>query len=172
MNVVRLLVLGALRETGPAHGYAIRQLLGDWQVQTWTHLRSGSIYHALQQMAKERLITAGEEETGDRGPGKTRFTITDSGNRAFLALLRDALSSFDLVELSAGIAFLDSLPGEGRERLAETMTRLNENARRLQMIASGTPAESCAPRTHDLLIMWSANLLATAGSLKQILARD
>lgn len=168
MSVVRLLVLGALRERGPSHGYAISQLLADWQVQTWTHLRSGSVYHALQQMAKERLITAGAQEAGDRGPGKTQFTITDAGKTEFFTLLRKALSSFDLIELSSGIAFLDSLPEEGRKRLADTAARLNENAHRLQELAATTPAGKGAPRTHDLLVMWSANLSATAGSLTKI----
>ncbi len=172
MNVVRLLVLGALREIGPAHGYAIGQLLEAWQVQTWTHLRSGSVYHALQQMAKEGLIGAGKQEAGDRGPGKTRFAITDAGDAAFFNLLREALSSFDLIELSSGIAFLDALPKEGRERLAETTELLSENANRLRKIAAITPAGRGAPRTHDLLILWSTNLSATAGSLAKILARD
>lgn len=172
MNVVRLLVLGALRETGPAHGYAIGQLLDDWQVQTWTNLRSGSVYHALQQMAKEGLIMAGEPETGDRGPGKTRFAITDAGRASFFALLREALSSFDLIELSSGLAFLDALPDEGRELLAETKARLEENALRLQKIAATTSNEKGAPRTQDLLGLWSANLAATAGSLEKILARN
>ena len=48
MNVVRLLVLGVIRELGRCHGYAIRQTLEEWQVQTWSRLHSGSIYHALQ----------------------------------------------------------------------------------------------------------------------------
>ncbi|WP_075995893.1 PadR family transcriptional regulator [Salaquimonas pukyongi] len=172
MNVVRLLVLGALRETSPSHGYAIGQLLEDWQVQTWTRLRSGSVYHALRQMTKEGLITAGEQETGDRGPGKTRFTITNAGDAEFFALLREALASSDLIELSSGIAFLDALPEEGPALLAETTVRLNENAHRLQKIAATTSAAKGAPRTHDLLIMWSANLFATAGSLAKILARE
>jgi DNA-binding PadR family transcriptional regulator len=172
MNVVRLLVLGALREIGPAHGYAIGQLLDEWQVQTWTRLRSGSVYHALQQMAKEGLISAGEQETGDRGPGKTRFRITNSGDAAFFKLLREALSSFDLIELSSGIAFLDALPQEGRELLAETTERLIENADQLQKIAAIIPAGTGAPRTHDLLFMWRANLSATADSLAKILARS
>jgi DNA-binding PadR family transcriptional regulator len=171
MNVVRLLVLGALRETGPAHGYAIRQLLDDWQVQTWTNLRSGSVYHALQQMEKEGLIVAGTPEIGDRGPGKTRFTIAGDGEAAFRNLLREALGSFDLIELSAGIAFLDALPEEGANLLAETQARLEENASRLQAMAASAPTPSGTPRTQDLLALWGANLAATAESLKTILAR-
>jgi DNA-binding PadR family transcriptional regulator len=157
---------------GPAHGYAIGQLLNDWQVQTWTNLRSGSVYHALQQMAKEGLITGGEQERGDRGPGKTRFSINDAGQAAFVSLLREALSSFDLIELSSGIAFLDALPEEGRERLADTAARLRENAHRLQKVAAITSPGARAPRTHDLLGIWSANLSATADSLAKILARN
>jgi DNA-binding PadR family transcriptional regulator len=172
VNVVRLLVLGALRETGPAHGYAVRQLLIDWQVQTWTNLRSGSVYHSLQQMAKEGLVTEGEQETSNRGPGKTRFNITDTGDAEFFELLRGALSSFDLVELSSGIAFLDALPSEGREIVAKTTARLQENAQRLRKMASTISAGTGTPRTQDLLILWSASLSATADGLATILDRN
>lgn len=169
MNVVRLLVLGAMRETGASHGYAIRQLLESWQVQTWTRLRSGSVYHALQQMAKEKLISVSGQEPGERGPGKTLFSLTEAGEAEFFDLLRRALSSFDLIELSSGLAFLDALPTEGRDRLAGTIARLTENAARLQTISATTPRGKGAPRTHDLLALWSANLAATADSLSKVL---
>ena len=86
MNVVRLLVLGAIREGGASYGYAIQQTLDDWQVRTWTRLHSGSVYHALQQMTKEsvqagaeltqqkatRKLADGKELTGIRATVKTR----------------------------------------------------------------------------------------------------
>lgn len=169
MNVVRLLVLGAIREGGTSYGYAIQQTLEDWQVRTWTRLHSGSVYHALQQMSKEGLLAVEAQQPGNRGPGKTLFTLTAAGEAEFLQQLREALASFDLVELSAGIAFIDCLPAaEAHERLADTIGRLRENVERLATIAAGAPRRTGPPRTADLLDLWRANLAATATSLEQI----
>lgn len=172
MNVVRLVVLGAIREAGASHGYAIRQILDDWQVQAWTRLHSGSVYYALQQMAKEGILAVGAQEPGDRGPGKTVFSLTEVGESEFLNQLRQALASFDLVELSAGLAFLDSLSAaEARARLTATVSRLTENAESLEKIAANTPRDERAPRTYDLLILWRATLAATASSLRGCLKK-
>ncbi|EIM71885.1 putative transcriptional regulator [Nitratireductor aquibiodomus RA22] len=172
MNVVRLLVLGAMREKGALHGYAIRQVLEDWRVQMWTRLHSGSVYHSLQHMAKEGLISSQGHEPGHRGPGKALFSLTSSGEEEFLNLLRKALSSFDLVELSAGLALLDCLPEEGSALLVNTASRLTETADHLMKLAAITPRGTGVPRTHDLLVLWSENLRATAGSLQKILAEQ
>ena len=65
MNVVRLLVLGILKERRRAHGYAIRRELLSWRVETWTNVKPGSIYHAIRQLAKEGMLKAlGTEEMG------------------------------------------------------------------------------------------------------------
>jgi DNA-binding PadR family transcriptional regulator len=169
MNVTRLLVLGAIRANGRAHGYAIRQTLEDWQVQSWTRLHSGSVYHALTQLEKEGLLAVEAEAAGNRGPGKTLFVTTPAGDAEFFALLREALGSFDLIELSAGLALVDALPeAEGRERLAATAQQLRENVARLEAIAAVTPAGAGTPRTQDLLMLWGANLAASAAVLERI----
>lgn len=162
-------MLGVIRELGPSHGYAIRRTLDDWHVQTWTRLHSGSVYHALQQLTKEGLLESGAPEPGNRGPGKVTFTITTAGQTEFYNQLREALSSFDIVELSAGIAFLGELPdAEAQSRLSDTIDRLKENVDRLALIASKTPSSTAAPRTKDILELWRANLAAIATSLEAI----
>lgn len=169
MNVTRLLVIGAIRVNGGAHGYAIRQTLEEWQVQSWTRLHSGSVYHALTQMEKEGILAVEAEAPGNRGPGKTLFVTTAAGEAEFFDLLRQALGSFDLIELSAGLALVDALPeAEGRERLAATAARLRENVARLEALAAAVPAGRGTPRTHDLLALWSANLAASAAVLERV----
>lgn len=171
MNVVKLLILGVIRELGPSHGYAIRKTLDQWHVHTWTRLHTGSVYHALRQLSKEGLLKCGAEESGSRGPGKVSFKITDAGEVEFFSQLEEALSSFDLVELSAGIAFLDCLSdAERQSRLADTICRLKENANHLASLASATPAGTALPRARDLLELWRANLLATASSLEGLVS--
>jgi len=169
MNVTRLLVLGAIRVNGGAHGYAIRQTLEEWQVQSWTRLHSGSVYHALTQLEKEGMLAIEGEAPGNRGPGRTLFVVTPSGEAEFFTLLRQALGSFDLIELSAGLALVDTLPpAEGRERLAATARSLRENVERLEALAATTPRGAGTPRTRDLLALWSANLAASAAVLELV----
>ncbi|SFS08541.1 DNA-binding transcriptional regulator, PadR family [Dyella sp. OK004] len=169
MNVVRLLVLGVIRELGRCHGYAIRQTLDEWQVQTWTRLHSGSIYHALQQLTKEGLLESGAPEPGNRGPGKLTFAISRAGEVEFHDQLRQALASFDLIELSAGIAFIGCLPkAEATSLISQTIECLKDNADRLALIASSVRPSPKPPRTKDLLALWRTNLATTATSLEEI----
>lgn len=169
MNVVRLLVLGVIRELGRCHGYAIRQTLEDWQVQSWTRLHSGSIYHALQQLTKEGLLESGTPEPGNRGPGKLTFGISKAGEAEFYDQLRLALASFDPIELSAGIAFIGCLPVEdAKSRISGTIDRLKNDVERLTRISCSIQPSSKPPRTRSLLEFWRSNLSATAVSLEEI----
>lgn len=56
MSVIRLLVLGAVRQHGRAHGYQVRNDLEYWGAHEWSNAKPGSIYHALKQMAKQGLL--------------------------------------------------------------------------------------------------------------------
>ncbi|NEE20007.1 PadR family transcriptional regulator, partial [Streptomyces sp. SID7499] len=53
MSAIRLLVLGAVRMHGRAHGYQVRNDLEYWGAHEWSNAKPGSIYHALKQMAKQ-----------------------------------------------------------------------------------------------------------------------
>lgn len=53
MSAIRLLVLGAVRQHGRAHGYQIRNDLEFWGAHEWSNAKPGSIYHALKQLAKQ-----------------------------------------------------------------------------------------------------------------------
>src|SRR5918996_1312583 len=56
MSAIRLLVLGAVRQHGRAHGYQVRGDLEFWGAHEWSNAKPGSIYHALKQMAKQGLL--------------------------------------------------------------------------------------------------------------------
>ncbi|SCD43421.1 Transcriptional regulator PadR-like family protein, partial [Streptomyces sp. di50b] len=60
MSVIRLLVLGAVRQHGRAHGYQVRNDLEYWGAHEWSDAKPGSIHHALKQMAKQGLLVAHE----------------------------------------------------------------------------------------------------------------
>ncbi|WJV47077.1 PadR family transcriptional regulator [Streptomyces flavofungini] len=114
MSAIRLLVLGAVRQHGRAHGYQVRNDLEYWGAHEWSNAKPGSIYHALKQMAKQGLLY--EHETAPStagGPPRTEYEITEKGTEEFLDLLREALVSTynqkpDM--LSAAVGLMVDLP--------------------------------------------------------------
>lgn len=112
MSAIRLLVLGAVRQHGRAHGYQVRNDLEYWGAHEWSNAKPGSIYHALKQMAKQGLLLAHETAPSTAGgPPRTEYEITEQGTEEFLSLLRAALTSYDqgMDVLSAGIGFIVDL---------------------------------------------------------------
>ncbi|WP_128375384.1 PadR family transcriptional regulator [Streptomyces cavernae] len=128
MSAIRLLVLGAVRQHGRAHGYQVRNDLEYWGAHEWSNAKPGSIYHALKQMAKQGLLHAHEIAPSTvGGPPRTEYEITEAGTQEYLALLREALAARErtIDVLSAAIGFMVDL-----ER-AEVVSLLRERLRRL-----------------------------------------
>ncbi|MGX1669597.1 PadR family transcriptional regulator [Streptomyces sp. NPDC055400] len=113
MSAIRLLVLGAVRQHGRAHGYQVRNDLEYWGAHEWSNAKPGSIYHALKQMAKQGFLVAHEIAPSTAGgPPRTEYEITDKGTEEFHALLREALVTYDQKPdiLSAALGFIVDLP--------------------------------------------------------------
>ncbi|MFF4034584.1 PadR family transcriptional regulator [Streptomyces sviceus] len=129
MSAIRLLVLGAVRQHGRAHGYQVRNDLEYWGAHEWSNAKPGSIYHALKQMAKQGLLHAHETAPSTAGgPPRTEYEITPAGTEEFLRLLREALTSYDqkMDVKSSAIGFMVELPR------AEVLTLLKERIRRIE----------------------------------------
>ncbi|WP_434594241.1 PadR family transcriptional regulator [Streptomyces sp. A5-4] len=112
MSAIRLLVLGAVRQHGRAHGYQVRNDLEFWGAHEWSNAKPGSIYHALKQLAKQGMLHAHEiAPSAVGGPPRTEYELTDKGAEEFLALLREALTAHDqkMDVLSAGVGFIVDL---------------------------------------------------------------
>ncbi|GAA3443901.1 PadR family transcriptional regulator [Planomonospora venezuelensis] len=113
MSAIRLLVLGAVRARGRAHGYQVRSDLEGWGAHEWSTAKPGSIYHALKQSARQGLLLAHDVAPSDAGgPPRVEYELTGPGEEEFLALLRKALSRADqrIDLLTAGVGFLTALP--------------------------------------------------------------
>ncbi|RAJ55441.1 DNA-binding PadR family transcriptional regulator [Streptomyces sp. Amel2xB2] len=115
MSAIRLLVLGAVRQHGRAHGYAVRGDLEFWGAHEWSNAKPGSIYHALRQLARQGLLR--QYETGPStagGPPRTEYELTAAGEDEFMRLLRHALTAVDEKEdmLTSGVGFIVDLPRE------------------------------------------------------------
>ncbi|MGY6024073.1 PadR family transcriptional regulator [Streptomyces spinosirectus] len=129
MSAIRLLVLGAVRQHGRAHGYQVRNDLEYWGAHEWSNAKPGSIYHALKQMARQGLLHAHEIAPSTAGgPPRTEYELTDRGTEEYFRLLREALTSYDQKTdvKSAAIGFMVDLPR------AEAVALLKERIRRTE----------------------------------------
>ncbi|RKT56105.1 PadR family transcriptional regulator [Saccharothrix australiensis] len=125
MSAVRLLVLGAVRRRGRAHGYQVRADLESWGAHEWSNATSGSVYHALKAMTGQGLLVGHETPSEAGGPPRVEYEVTEEGEQAYRALLRDALSSRDprLDLLAAAVGLIEDLPR------AEALDLLRRRAR-------------------------------------------
>ncbi|MCX0244574.1 PadR family transcriptional regulator [Streptomyces drozdowiczii] len=128
MSAIRLLVLGAVRQHGRAHGYQVRNDLEYWGAHEWSNAKPGSVYHALKQLAKQDMLLAHEVAPSTAGgPPRIEYEITERGTEEYFALLRASLTSYDqrMDVLSAGIGFVVDLErGEAVALLRERLQNL------------------------------------------------
>ncbi|KNB52091.1 PadR family transcriptional regulator [Streptomyces caatingaensis] len=132
MSAIRLLVLGAVRQHGRAHGYQVRNDLEFWGAARWSNAKPGSIYHALKAMAGQGLLVAHDTAPSEAGgPPRTEYELTAEGEAEFLRLLRDALAvpvqRLDL--LTAAVGFLVDLPRDEAVALLRRRVRALEEWR-------------------------------------------
>ncbi|MFF0445750.1 PadR family transcriptional regulator [Streptomyces sp. NPDC004609] len=132
MSAIRMLVLGAVRQHGRAHGYQVRNDLEYWGAHEWSNAKPGSIYHALKQMAKQGLLHAHEIAPSTAGgPPRTEYEITEEGDEEFFRLLREALTGYDqkMDALSGAVGFIVELTREEAVALLKERVRGMEDWR-------------------------------------------
>lgn len=156
MSAVRLLVLGALVRRKIAHGYRVYQDLTSWRADTWTSVKPGSIYHALEKLETQEMIKAVALKESDvkLGPSRTEFQLTAKGEAEFIRLLESALKSNDFQLLAAGIAFMEFLP---RKRVVELLEERLVSLKQVDSFLHTLPTESIPtdPSKHpELIEVW------------------
>lgn len=175
MSAIRLLVLGAVRQHGRAHGYQVRNDLEFWGAHEWSNAKPGSIYHALKQMAKQGVLHAHEvAPSAAGGPPRTEYEVTDAGNAEYFKLLREALAAYDQKTdvLSAAIGFMVDLPrAEVLELLGERLSKLA--GWRLAVTEYYTPEAGPGQLGHigEIMHMWVHSADAEAEWTRGLIAR-
>ncbi len=177
LSPVRLFVLGVLNE-GESHGYEVKERAKQWNLELWTEIGYGSIYHALTMLAREGLIEeVGTEQRGTRPP-RMVYRITDRGREEFLRLVRETSRSGyqEKHPINLAVTFLNRLTAAERVRLlTERLRALQERrdavaSRRARYLEAGDlPPSVLATLDHDLghtefEIRWTENLLAQVSS--------
>jgi DNA-binding PadR family transcriptional regulator len=87
-----LVVLGVLHR-GNFHPYEIKRRLLNAMVQCYTDVDVGTLYYAIRQLAKARLITAVSRERVARGGMRTVYAITPKGKERFQQLLLECFAA-------------------------------------------------------------------------------
>ena len=88
----RLLILGVLHR-GDFHPYEIKRRLKAAMVECYIDVDVGTLYYAVRQLEKEKLIAAVAEERVARGGMRTIYRITPDGRAAFRRWLAPATGS-------------------------------------------------------------------------------
>ncbi|MFF8383785.1 PadR family transcriptional regulator [Streptomyces kanasensis] len=175
MSAIRLLVLGAVRQHGRAHGYQVRNDLEYWGAHEWSNAKPGSIYHALKQMAKQGLLRAHETAPSTAGgPPRTEYEITDEGTREYFALLREALTAHDQKpdSLTAALGFLVDL---SRGEAVDLLRRRVEGLEQWRAAVTGyyTPEGGAEQLGHigEIMNLWLHQADAGAAWTRGLIAR-
>jgi DNA-binding PadR family transcriptional regulator len=165
LTATKLLVLGAVRLFGEAHGYQVRRELSLWGTEQWANVKPGSIYHALRQSAKSGLLEELGTEASEHGPERTRYALTEDGETEFHRLLRTALSDAEAKRemWGAGITFLTALPrGEAVNLLRLRVGSLQACQAAMGVMQEHQMAMGKPPHVVELFQYWVAEYAAAA----------
>lgn len=108
-SVTRLVVLGAVRQFQPVHGYFVRRELLTWHVDEWANIQPGSIYNALRSLEQDGYIEESAVESEGKRPARTTYSITHEGEVELLRMLRKTLwnvEPFDTVSMQVIASFM------------------------------------------------------------------
>ena len=94
----RLVVLGAVHQFQPVHGYFLRRELMTWHVDEWANVQPGSIYNALRSLEKDGYVEESGTESEGKRPARTTYRMTAAGEVEFLRLFRSTLWNVEVFD--------------------------------------------------------------------------
>jgi len=100
-----ILILGVLHR-GNLHPYEIKRRLTNAMIQCFTDVDVGTLYYAVRQLSKKKLIAPVSRTRVVRGGIKTVYRITPSGRRRFQKLLHEQFALPGTVAQTLYIAML------------------------------------------------------------------
>ena len=150
MSTTRLLILGILTDK-PRHGYDIRRELELWDAEQWANIAYGSIYSALNTLAKDGYIEAVNAASTEqkRPTARTEYAITPRGQGEFERLLREYWwTPKPMIDpFQAALTFMHKMPRD--ELLAALHYRadaLRPVTRSLEYVIKGKMGNPSTPR--------------------------
>jgi DNA-binding PadR family transcriptional regulator len=164
------MVLGIVSQKKETHGYDVYREVTSWKAETWSKVRSGSIYHAFTQLEKEGLLTKKGLQKSKDGPAQTRYAITQQGEKELLRLLKATLIALDQEQFAAGLAFMHLLPRQDAIDLAKKRLEIYQQTCDF-MSALPRDDHPVTPATHpEIISSWSTLFEATLAWQKQFIS--
>jgi DNA-binding PadR family transcriptional regulator len=123
----RLVVLGAVHQFQPVHGYFLRRELVAWHVDQWANIGAGSIYNALRSLTADGYLAENGTEAAGNRPERTTYRMTAEGDVELLRMLRETLWNvqvFDTKPVMVLTSFMYALPR--KEVLSGLLHRASE----------------------------------------------
>ncbi|QAV70563.1 PadR family transcriptional regulator [Salinibacterium sp. UTAS2018] len=149
-TTTRLVVLGAVNQFQPVHGYFLRRELMTWHIDEWANIQPGSIYNALRSLKNDGYLAENGTESAGNRPERTTYSVTEAGEVELLRMLRDTLWTvevFDTKPVMVLTSFMYALQREevlaGLEhRVTEIDARIASNTYHIGDVAASasTPA--------------------------------
>lgn len=90
-SITRTVILGAVYQFQPVHGYFLRRELATWHVDSWANIQPGTIYNGLRSLEKDGYIVIDSQESEGNRPARTTYRISEEGEVELLRMIRDAL---------------------------------------------------------------------------------
>jgi DNA-binding PadR family transcriptional regulator len=111
------------------HPYEIRQKMHERHVDRLIKITTGSLYHAVEKLAADRLIEVVETSREGRRPERTTYRLTGLGHDAVVhhatSLVADLGTEYP--QFAMGAAFLHTLsPADGLEALRRRAVELRK----------------------------------------------
>ncbi|CAM4156829.1 PadR family transcriptional regulator [Kibdelosporangium persicum] len=179
MSATRLLVLGAVRTRGEAHGYQVRQDLLLWAADQWANVKPGSIYHALKKLAADHLLEEVTTQESELGPDRVVYRITQQGEGEFFFLLNKALSDPETgpAMFNAALPFITTLDRGNLIFLLKSRiqhTKAGADSTRLLIdntVAPENGQPGKPPHVREMFTYWLVTIQAEVRWLEDLVAR-
>lgn len=142
-TTTRLVVLGAVHQFQPVHGYFLRRELMTWHVDEWANIQPGSIYNALRSLEKDGYVEESGTESAGKRPERTTYRLTTEGEVEFFRLLRHTLwnvETFDTKPVMVLTSFMYALSRKEviaalEHRVTEIDSRILSNTYQIDDVA-------------------------------------
>jgi len=147
-----LLILGVLHR-GNFHPYEIKRRLRNAMVECYTDVDVGTLYYAIRQLEKNRLIVAVRQERVARGGVRTVYGISPGGKRRFQQLLNEQFAAEGPVAQTLYSAML-FLQFSNLPLVADLLrTRISRETEAIQKIAEIRKQLGSVPATGGLYLL-------------------
>ncbi|QEE62127.1 PadR family transcriptional regulator [Salinibacterium sp. dk2585] len=120
-TTTRLVILGAVRQFQPVHGYFLRRELLSWHVDEWANIQPGSIYNALRSLEKDGYVQEDGTTSEGRRPERTTYRVTPEGETEFLRMLRHALWNVETFDVKPAMALTSFMYALRRQEVMEAL---------------------------------------------------